>query len=97
MSDQKMLAGKAIVVTGAGRGIGRAIAMTLAEQGASVVVNDLGASPSGEGHDQGPAAEVVREIEARGGRAIASPLSVSERDSAHQIIQSAIEIGRAHV
>ncbi len=91
MSDQKMLAGKAIVVTGAGRGIGRAIALTLAEHGASVVVNDLGASPSGEGRDQGPAAEVVSEIEARGGRAIASTLSVAEWDSAHAIIQSAID------
>jgi NAD(P)-dependent dehydrogenase (short-subunit alcohol dehydrogenase family) len=86
-----MLAGKVIVVTGAGRGIGRAIALALAEEGASVVVNDLGASASGEGEDVGPAAEVVREIEGRGGRAVANGLSVAEWDSAHAIIRTAID------
>jgi NAD(P)-dependent dehydrogenase (short-subunit alcohol dehydrogenase family) len=91
MSEVKMLAGKAIVVTGAGRGIGRAIALALADEGASIVVNDLGSSPSGEGQDTSPAAEVVREIESRGGRAIANGLSVSEWDSAHAIIRAAID------
>ncbi|RMF94813.1 MAG: SDR family oxidoreductase [Gammaproteobacteria bacterium] len=95
MSTQKMLAGKVIVVTGAGRGIGRAIAIQLAAEGASVVVNDLGASPSGEGADATPAEEVVAEIRERGGQAIANTLSVAEWDNAHEIIAEAIrEFGR---
>ncbi len=95
MSTQKLLAGKVIVVTGAGRGIGRAIALQLADEGASVVVNDLGASPSGEGADATPAEEVAAEIRARGGQALANGLSVAEWDNAHEIIATAIrEFGR---
>ena len=87
----KLLDGKAIVVTGAGRGIGRAIAMMIADAGAKVVVNDLGASPDGQGADASPAAEVVNEITALGGEAIANHNSVSEWDSAQEIIQSCVD------
>jgi NAD(P)-dependent dehydrogenase (short-subunit alcohol dehydrogenase family) len=66
------------VVTGAGRGIGRATALQLAALGAAVVVNDLGTSTDGAGHDTGPAAAVAAEIEAVGGRAMASPVSVTD-------------------
>ena len=91
MSNQKMLDGKVIVVTGAGRGIGRAIAMLIADRGAKVVVNDLGGSASGEGADTGPAADVVEEITALGGEAVASFNSVAEWDTAHEIIQTAVD------
>lgn len=62
----EMLSGKVCVVTGAGRGLGRDFAVALAAAGAQVVVNDVGASLGGEGRDDGPAAEVVSEIEAQG-------------------------------
>lgn len=87
----KLLKGKAIIVTGAGRGIGRAIAMMIADAGAKVVVNDLGASPDGQGEDASPAAEVVNEITALGGEAIANHNSVAEWDSAQEIIQSCVD------
>ncbi|MBK9427173.1 MAG: SDR family NAD(P)-dependent oxidoreductase [Gammaproteobacteria bacterium] len=68
----KNLAGKAAIVTGAGRGIGRAIALELATQGAAVVVVDPGLGRGGEATEDAPAAQVVGEIEARGGRAVAA-------------------------
>ena len=58
------------VITGAGRGLGRAYALLLASRGAKIVVNDPGASLKGEGDDAGPAEEVVREIKAAGGEAV---------------------------
>ncbi len=64
--------GKVAIVTGAGRGIGRAEALLLASEGAAVVVNDLGGSSQGTGSDAGPAQQVVDEIEAAGGRAVAN-------------------------
>ena len=67
-----MLDGKTALVTGAGRGIGRGIAMALAKEGAKVVVNDLGASLSGEGVEKGPADQVVDEIVKAGGTAAAN-------------------------
>jgi len=91
VSTNKILDGQVIVVTGAGRGIGRAIAIKLAAVGAKVVVNDLGVSADGEGSDTGPAAEVVKEISDLGGVAIANFDSVAEWDSAHEIIQAAID------
>jgi len=91
VSIDKMLDGQVIVVTGAGRGIGRAIAIKLAAAGAKVVVNDLGVSADGEGSDTNPAGEVVKEISDLGGVAIANFDSVAEWDSAHAIIQAAID------
>jgi NAD(P)-dependent dehydrogenase (short-subunit alcohol dehydrogenase family) len=87
----KMLEGKAVVVTGGGRGIGRAIALLMGAQGAKVVVNDLGASASGEGQDKGPAQQVVDEIRNGGGEAVASTDSVSSWDGAHRIVQQALD------
>jgi NAD(P)-dependent dehydrogenase (short-subunit alcohol dehydrogenase family) len=86
-----MLKGKVIVVTGAGRGIGRAIVLEAARQGAKVVVNDLGGSPEGEGADRTPAEEVVAEVEAMGGQAVPSFDSVSDWDAAHRIIATALD------
>lgn len=83
------------VVTGAGRGIGRAIALSLARAGWSVVVNDLGAGPTGAGADDGPAAEVAGEIRATGGRALASTADISDWDAARDMIHTAVaEFGR---
>ena len=86
-----MLDGKAVVVTGAGRGIGRDIAMMAAAQGAMVVVNDPGVSESGAGHDDGPAMQVVGEIRAAGGTAVANTDSVAEWESANRIIRRATD------
>jgi NAD(P)-dependent dehydrogenase (short-subunit alcohol dehydrogenase family) len=86
-----MLEGKVCVVTGAGRGLGRDFALALAAAGARVLVNDVGATLSGEGRDAGPASEVVDEIKAAGGVAAASVESVADWDAAQRIIQTAID------
>ncbi|MDB5863766.1 MAG: 3-hydroxyacyl-CoA dehydrogenase [Betaproteobacteria bacterium] len=83
--------GKVVVVTGGGRGIGREIALLMAREGAKVVVNDIGTSLGGEGSDQTPAGEVVAEIKKNGGAAVASYDSVAEWDSAHRIVQTAVD------
>ncbi len=85
--------GKVAVVTGAGRGIGRAIAIAMGQNGAKVVVNDVGAGVTGEGRDETPAQEVVREIEAANGQgsAVANTDSVAEWDSAQRIVATAID------
>jgi NAD(P)-dependent dehydrogenase (short-subunit alcohol dehydrogenase family) len=93
-----MVAGKVVVVTGAGGGIGRDIALAMAREGAKIVVNDIGASVAGEGNDAGPAQAVVNEIKALGGEAIANTDSVSAAASASNIIQTAIDaFGRIDV
>ena len=87
-----MLEGKVVLVTGAGGGIGRDIALQCAAQGARVVVNDIGASISGEGHDDGPAQQVVNEIRAAGGEATANTDSVAEAAAANRIVQTALDV-----
>jgi len=99
MNDNKgMVEGQVVVVTGAGGGIGRDIALAMAREGARVVVNDIGASLAGEGNDAGPAQAVVNEIKAFGGEAVANTDSVSEAPSAARIVQTAIDsFGRIDV
>ena len=89
---------KVAVVTGAGRGIGRGIALLLAEEGAAVVVNDLGGNVDGSGQSSTPAEEVVAQIKAKGGRAIANADSVASFPAAENIINTAVkEFGRIDI
>ncbi|SCW72005.1 NAD(P)-dependent dehydrogenase, short-chain alcohol dehydrogenase family [Sphingobium faniae] len=87
----KPLEGKVVIVTGAGGGVGEGIARLAASRGAHVVVNDLGGSTTGEGSDAGPAQRVADEIKAEGGSAIANTQSVATWNSAHEIIQQALD------
>lgn len=98
MSNPPMLDNKVVIVTGAGGGIGRDIALAMAREGAKVVVNDIGASVAGEGKDTGPAQAVAGEIIAAGGQAVANTDSVSEAASAARIVDAALEaFGRLDV
>jgi NAD(P)-dependent dehydrogenase (short-subunit alcohol dehydrogenase family) len=90
-SPQLRFDDRVAVVTGAGRGLGRAYAQLLASRGAKVVVNDLGGSLAGEGADAGPAEYVVNEITAAGGEAVACTASVTTREGGDAIIQTALE------
>ncbi|MGH7787308.1 MAG: SDR family oxidoreductase [Candidatus Binatia bacterium] len=86
-----MLRGKVAVVTGAGRGIGRGVALELADQGARVVVNDYGVSLDGREPSSAPAEQVVEEIRRAGGEAVANADSVAAWDGAERIVQQAVE------
>jgi 3-oxoacyl-[acyl-carrier protein] reductase len=88
----ELLKGRVAVVTGAGKGLGRAEAIGLAAQGAEVVVNDLGAATDGTGISRGPADEVVAEIKKAGGKAVPSYASVATVEGAESIIQTAVAI-----
>ncbi len=92
------LDGRVAIVTGAGRGIGRSVALLLAAQGASVIVNDIGAALDGSGNDAGPAHQVAAEIADAGGKAVASLADVSDYGAAQGLIGTAIEqFGRLDV
>jgi NAD(P)-dependent dehydrogenase (short-subunit alcohol dehydrogenase family) len=86
-----LLEDRVAIVTGSGRGIGREFALCLAAEGAKVVVNDVGASLSGESTEERPAVEVCKEIESAGGAAVPSFDSVSEFDGAASIVQTALD------
>ncbi len=93
-----MCEGRVAVVTGAGRGIGREYALMLAEQGAKVVVNDLGGDRDGTGADATPAQQVVDEIKAMGGEAVVNGADVSDWDASKQMIDQAVDtFGRLDV
>ena len=83
--------GKVAVVSGGGRGIGRAVALLLAEEGASVVVNDLGCDTNGTGHQTGPADDVVGEVRRVGGRAVAAYQDVSTMTGAEALVRKAVD------
>ena len=94
----RLCEGRVAVVTGSGRGIGREHALSLARHGAHVVVNDLGAGVDGVGGDISPAQQVVNEIEAMGGKAVANGDDISTWDGAERLINTAIEtFGDLHV
>src|SRR5919199_619451 len=86
-----MCDGRVVVITGAGRGIGRAHALAFASEGAKVVVNDLGAEVDGTGGSTGPAGEVVDEIRAMGGEAVANGDDVSDWEGAQRLVNTAID------
>jgi NAD(P)-dependent dehydrogenase (short-subunit alcohol dehydrogenase family) len=85
------LEGKVAIITGAGRGIGREHAVALARAGAKILVNDLGASLAGEGADTGPAHDVVGEIEALGGQAVANGENVADFAGAKRMVDAALD------
>ena len=94
----KLCEGRVAIVTGAARGIGREHALSLARHGAKVVVNDLGGASDGSGADTGPAHEVVEEIRAAGGEALANTDSVTDWEGGQRLVNAAVEaFGDLHV
>jgi NAD(P)-dependent dehydrogenase (short-subunit alcohol dehydrogenase family) len=92
------LDGRVAIITGAGRGLGREHALFFAAEGASVVVNDLGGSSDGSGADTGPAYDVVAEIEAMGGKAVANIDDITDWDGGQRLVRTAIDtFGDLHV
>jgi len=91
VTSELCLDGKVVVVTGAGRGIGRAVALLAAAQGGKVVVNDLGGAPDGTGADPEPAEQVVAEIRGRGGEAVSSSDTVADPIGAGRVIEAALD------
>ena len=89
--SEGLLDGKVVLVNGAGRGIGQQIAITCAEEGAKVVVNDLGGNVEGEGRDTGPAQETVDKILAMGGEAVANGGSIADWDEAQAMVKQAVD------
>ena len=83
--------GRVVVITGAGRGIGREHALEFASQGAKLVINDLGAEVDGSGSSDGPAGQVVDEVRGMGGEAVANDDDVSDWDGAGRLVQSALD------
>jgi len=86
-----MLDGRVAVVTGSGRGIGREFALCMASEGANVVINDVGVSLDGQGTEEDPAAQVCKEIEALGSKAVPNYDSVTDFDSAANIVKTAVD------
>src|SRR4051812_49895721 len=92
------LDGRVAIITGSGRGIGREHALLFAQEGAKVVINDLGGAIDGSGDDRTPAQEVVDEIKAMGGEAVANADNVADWEGGQRLIQAAIEaFGDLHI